>query len=107
MNCGGSSDCRWGSCSDAGFDSWSSIQASTPMNLTRSASASVAPNVAWFRNWNASAVVTGGGGGGGGGSEPPPPELPPQPASPSISDTASEISLVFIVLSRSGERVRL
>ena len=48
--------------------------------MTTLASSIVAPNVAWFRNWNASLIVTGGGGGGGGGGEAPPPDDAPYEA---------------------------
>ena len=73
--------------------------------MTRCASSSVAPNVAWFRNWNASAFAIGGGGGGGGGCPPPPPDPLLQPATPSNNEATNEISFVFITLipTRSGK----
>ena len=60
--------------------------------MTRCASASVAPNDAWFKNWNASLIDTGGGGGGGGGGELPLDD-PPHAASERETRIDAKVSL--------------
>ncbi len=96
-NCGRGSDRRCGNCREAFFAiSWS-IQASIPISTTSCASSSVAPNVAWFRNWKASVTVTGGGAGGGGGGAPVPPDDPPQADKVNRNTAAAVISLCLFM----------